>query len=211
MILRPLIFVHVPKTGGASITEYFRAEREHFPASYYKANFEEKFKEYFVFACVRNPWARMVSAYFYQKAKGSTQESKEWFNYRNQDFDSYIRNEHDKHLKNESNIKETIYWISEKGKVIVDYICNLHTINKDFNIIKKIVNRKDDLIHINKSNHGDYKNYYNDKKTLNLVSEIFKNDIEYFKFKFEDKDYSNFSRIINHDKYEKYCKKLSKK
>ena len=211
MIIRPLIFVHIPKTGGSSITKYFRCEREHHPASYYKENYSVKFKEYLVFACVRNPWARMVSAYFYQKAKGSTQESKEWFNYRNQSFDSYIRNEYDKHLKNESNIKPASYWISEDNKIIVDYICNLHTLNQDFEFIKKVVNRKDDLVHINKSEHGDYKIYYSDSETLELVEKIFKDDIEYFKFKFEDKNYSNFSRIINEEKCNKFFKKINKK
>ena len=209
MIIRPLIFIHVPKTGGASITEYFRSEREHYPVTYYKANYPEKFKEYLVFACTRNPWARMVSAYFYQKIAGSTQESKEWFNYRNQTFDSYIINEYEKFKKNESNIKPVMNWICDKdNKIIVDYICNLHTIKKDFDFIRKIVHRKDELIHINKSKHGDYKEYYKNKNTYDIVCDMFKSDIDFFKFNFENKDYSDFSRIIN---YEKFKKLLNKK
>lgn len=208
MIIRPLIFIHVPKTGGASVTEYFRCEIEHHPAIYYKTNYPEKFKEYLVFAFARNPWARMVSAYFYQKKFGSTQESKEWFNYRNQNFDSYIKNEYEKFKKNESNINPIMSWICDKKEnVIVDYICNLHTIKKDFELIKKIIHRQDDLIHINKSNHGDYKEYYQNKKTLETVKEMFKSDIEYFKFQFDDKNYSDFSRIINYKKFNDFLNK----
>ena len=130
MIKNPFIFIHVPKTGGSSITKYFEGIKEHRTAFYYKHNFPKIYEKYLVFACTRNPWTRMVSAYFYQINSGNSFQTKEIFTLQNPCFDTYVKREHDAFLNNSSHIRSVLDWISKDDNVIVDYICNLDTINK---------------------------------------------------------------------------------
>ena len=211
MIKNPFIFIHVPKTGGSSITKYFEGIKEHRTAFYYKKNFPKIYEKYLVFACTRNPWTRMVSSYFYQIKSGNHFQTKEIFALENPCFDTYVKREHDAFLNNSSHVKSVLDWISEDDNVIVDYICNLDTINKDFEIIKKLLNRKDELFHDNKSNHDYYKSYYKKDNVIEIVYSIFKKDINYFKFKFSDKYYSDFDRVINKEKYDMFKKSSMKK
>lgn len=203
MIYKPLIFVHVPKAAGSSITNYFNAKQEHYPAKYYKKNYPDKFENFLVFACTRNPWARMVSAYFYQAEHGNSFLNKDYFLDKNPNFKIYLENELKKHEKNNSLIKPVMDWITEEDKVIVDYIINMHTIKKDFQLIRSLSRKKNNLEHLNKSQHGDYREYYKKDYLIQIVAEIFKKDIDYFKFDFEDRNKSDFERIINKEKIKK--------
>ena len=65
------LFLHLPKTGGTSINKFFNDkfdnnERDfgHPYLSDYKCN---NFDDYFKFTVVRNPYDRLVSAFFYMK------------------------------------------------------------------------------------------------------------------------------------------------
>lgn len=211
MITNPFIFIHIPKTGGSSITKYFKSNQEHRAASYYKKSFPRIYEKYLVFACTRNPWTRIVSSYFYQIKSGNSFQTKELFIHENPCFDTYLKNEYNAFLNSNSHIRTVLDWISEDNNIIVDYICNLHTIKKDFEFIRNIINRKDNLLHVNKSNHEYYKNYYKNDDNIKMVSEIFKKDIDYFKFNFDDKYYSDFDRVINKEKYDIFKKFITKK
>ncbi|MEM0898830.1 MAG: sulfotransferase family 2 domain-containing protein [Pseudomonadota bacterium] len=71
-----LFHVHVPKTGGTTINAVIKSwdpsaenltERGHEPLSFIANTFPKIFSEYLSIACVRNPWARVVSLYDYRK------------------------------------------------------------------------------------------------------------------------------------------------
>lgn len=55
-------------------------------------------------------------------------------------------------------------------------------------ILKKfnILNRNDNLVHVNKSKHYDYKDYYN-YETYKIIREIYRSDFEIFDYDLEDK------------------------
>lgn len=192
---------------------------------YYKQNF--KIKDYFIFSITRNPWDRMVSCYNYvqnriekkeQKAKLLGQEFKMsdirgafWLKKRHKTFEDFIINLNEIYissglgnilpsLKNKGpdpGLKNTIDCISINNSIGVDFIINLHTINEDWPVINNILKLNKEILHINKSIHEDYKSYYKNDKLIEIVYQIYKPDINYFKFRFEDKNYSDFSRIIN--------------
>lgn len=65
-------------------------------------------------------------------------------------------------------------------------------------ILKKILNilrRKDSLVHINKSKHLNYRDYYN-SQTYKIIREIYRDDFEIFDYDLEDKKYFNIPQNI---------------
>lgn len=77
------IYVHVPKTGGNSVTQMLYGERSpkagsHRGAWEYKNYSAELFSQYFVFATVRHPLTRLHSAFHYLKCGGINAKDKRW-------------------------------------------------------------------------------------------------------------------------------------
>lgn len=76
------IFVHVPKCGGVSINRalFGNLGGGHTSLEEYLTVFSpSEFLSFFKFAFVRNPWDRVVSAYFFLKNGGLNQWDKDWF------------------------------------------------------------------------------------------------------------------------------------
>ena len=84
---------------------------------------------------------------------------------------------------------------------------NLHNLNNDFELIKKISNRKENLNtikqtdgkNIHSEKHDFFKTYYDDK-TIELVEKIHAKDIELFKFSFENYKYADLEKFYNLEK-----------
>jgi hypothetical protein len=64
------IFVHVPKTGGSNVAQALFGGSWHVPYFEYESINPRKFRQFFKFAFVRNPWDRFVSTYFFLKNGG---------------------------------------------------------------------------------------------------------------------------------------------
>ena len=63
---KKILFIHIPKTAGVSLIKTYKdyfADARHSPALLYKFLLGRKFAEFASFAIVRNPWARLFSAY----------------------------------------------------------------------------------------------------------------------------------------------------
>lgn len=188
------IFTHIQKTGGSSLKNFFNVS--HLPTCH--NTLEKDFKilkndkpninldDVFCFTILRNPWDKMVSYYFYfrqnlPKKKNppaskmsfgewvkfiyETKENKSWFN----SYKSFI---------------------SIDGKIRSDYIINFHKYNKEFLLIKSLLGKHKKVPKVNSSNHDNYKKYYNDN-SIEIVKEIYKEDIEYFGY-----DFNKTSKLI---------------
>lgn len=87
------VFVHVPKTGGSTIAKalFGSGAPIHATAHAFRRANSAKFAAYFKFAFVRNPWDRLVSAYyFYTQMPERSQHSKGIFE-RYCDFGTFVR------------------------------------------------------------------------------------------------------------------------
>lgn len=203
------IFVHIPKVAGQSIehafldlTGYTWKTRKHLLlrpndnpslgprrlahllASEYlscKHVTQKQFDEYFKFSFVRNPWSRIISSY---KWKGFHDKV---------DFKTFLF----KHMPEPgwtANYRHFLpqhgYLYDENGDCLVDFIGRFENLHKDFEQVCKRLNIKQfNLPHVNKSPENSaskgksYTDYYDDE-SKQFVAEMYKNDIQAFKYEF---------------------------
>jgi len=199
------IFVEVPKTGSTSIRDVIghpkkahldiwqikhemENDRNHyqlltkvfllFNKRKIKEIGENRFKAYFKFGFVRNPWDRVVSLYIRKGRKVATdlsfEEFVEWINLSS---DTCI---HPTPHKNQ------LDWFTDPDRnVIVDFIGKFEKLEEDWKFICSKLGINVALPHSNKneSSRKHYTEYYTDK-TKRIIGEKFKVDIEYFGYKF---------------------------
>lgn len=221
--MEKIIFIHPPKTGGWSIIDIFgncsvineRGNTEwsplHHSMQYYR-NKKINLENYLVFANTRNPWDRMVSAYsFLLENKSVTTHGRSKRCISEMTMEDYIAMQVDdeNHMEHNGDNRYWFYlnpvmdWVTADGEILVDYFCNMHTYDEDFKLVSEITGNRKKLPHANRSKHEDYRTYYTDK-TAEMVGSIYRKDIEYFGFGFEDSEKSNFRREVNPEKISRY-------
>src|SRR5699024_2403391 len=189
-----IIFVHIPKTAGNAITKslYNKPAAGHDKLIKYKESNEEKYRSYFKFCIVRNPWDRMVSAYHYLKEGGKGGNDADFANtYLSSinDFKEFVYKLQNKKFKN-----KVLNWIhfvpqyafvcDEKDNIEVDFYGKYEQLEQDFNLLKKSVGMTEaNMIMDNKSSHNAYWDYYN-MEMVEIVRDIYKKDIDIFDYEF---------------------------
>lgn len=208
----PILFVHIPKNAGGSVNEYLKSNKSIIKACGHKTIQEIKrklynnnpkynsvsFEDYFKFTIFRNPWERVLSNFKFRTQIDGPDPHWEKVRKLNLNFNEWIKivvnNTGMKTLKKHNTY---LSYITINKKIAVDYIINFHNLNEEFKVIKKLCkfNRNlGDKVH--KSKRKNYKFYYNDK-SIELVSEIHKDDIKLFKFNFDNTNYMDLSMIEN--------------
>ena len=195
------IFIHIPKTGGNSITMALNKlpkknntpERstpsigKHAKARNVKrALGNDVWEEYFSFALVRNPWDLMVSSYHWwlQKAykwEHTHTDIKEIE--RMGSFDNFMHSKYGQEQINE--YEGALFdWISENDEVIVDFVGRFENFQKDWNKICEHIGVVPTTIpHANKTQRKNYREYYT-PETKQIVHERFKKVIDLYGYEF---------------------------
>ena len=99
------VFIHVPKTGGVSIRKslFDQDIGPHTTALDQRIYMgKKKYNDFSVIAFVRNPWDRLVSAFFYLKGGGLGNKNdlllyRTYVQKYGDDFNSFIKNENSKY------------------------------------------------------------------------------------------------------------------
>jgi hypothetical protein len=194
------LFIHVPKTGGNSIqnallpfsddrlvllsphhdgVERFEIQspdldiRKHSSLEEYRAQLApEAFERATKVTCVRNPWDRCVS-FFFSPHRGPVTWSPEA-------FDAFIR----------SSVHPHAHYLALDGRPgdpfeAVDVILRFERLAEDFaGLCGRLGIGPATLPHVNASRRGEYRSYFVDEGTIDLVAEKFAPEIARFGYAF---------------------------
>lgn len=201
---KKFIFIHIPKTGGNSITtslkkyaidnislskydgkQYNSIAVHNSKDKIYKhsmLNVYEKrgydLHKYFKFSIVRNPWDR-ISSFFQYNIKTKYYPSINTMD----KLIKHLRGLNDEQL---GLYPQLDYFKNLNGEIVIDYIIKFDNLQEGFNIvcdnlkIERVILQK-----INESSNSkiNYQTQFNELQK-ELIYNIYKEDIEYFKYEF---------------------------
>lgn len=140
----------------------------------------KKFKDYFKFAFVRNPWDRVVSCYFHKVLDGRIKDFRPCYD---KNFNCFVN------LVEDTNLKVSNPHIKLQSKLIpadqCDFIGRLENFADDLKYVSEMIGI--DVSHVPHTHQTDRKHYsaYYTSKTRDIIAEKYQKDIETFGFTFE--------------------------
>jgi hypothetical protein len=136
------------------------------------------FNAYYKFGFVRNPWDWQVSLYNFGRKDKSHYQHDLFCSFKN--FEEYL----DWRVHNDLKLQKN-FLVNEEGELLLDFVGRFENLQQDFNKICKEVNVPQvNLPLLNKSNNKRYQEFY-DSKTIKLVGDAFKEDIEFSNYSYE--------------------------
>lgn len=187
------IFIHIPKVAGTSITEAISAgtgRRTHLPwYVYYSAN-PLFFSQAFKFSFVRNPWDRVFSAYEYLRLGGNQMgDGRTSAAVRTYDtFDNFVvRGLGEGRFRNHLLfLPQAEFVLNGDGDLAVDFVGKFETLDEDFATVAKTLGIMQRTIPKRNSSRqrNAYQANYKSEKSISVVSEIYKQDICAFSYRF---------------------------
>lgn len=142
------------------------------------------FEQYYKFAFVRNPWDWQVSMYHFILKEAD--HVKREFVENMTDFEEYLEwviATKTPYPKGATKLQQDML-VDKSNQLLVDYVGRYETLADDFNQVCRRLQLEATLPHINKSQHRDYRSYYNDR-TRQLVADYFQADIALFGYRFD--------------------------
>ncbi len=189
-----IIFVHVPKAAGTSVAHsLYGRSMGHMTALDIHQSCPSLFERLPTFAIARNPWDRVVSAYFFVKQSGTTEAGvdrrPEYATSVFQNFDTFVT----EWLVNQD--LETLDYVfrpqhqfvlGRDGRSIVDFIGKVEELEEVQRFITSAIGRHVSFPAKNPSKRGrDYRQYYEDPKVKRVVSNLYHRDAELFGYSFD--------------------------
>lgn len=173
LISNNLLFIHIPKTGGTSITKELggkKVGKKHDGVKEIKKLLSDLYPFLFKFAVIRNPWERAFSFWRWVSLKKNIGTFEYWLTRTNPSLlaDRYFD------------------LLSENNKTInMEFLIKFETLQEDFNRMCDTVGiQKTTLKIVNTSGEKeDYRKHYS-QQMVELVLSASKRDIDYFGYKF---------------------------
>lgn len=200
---RPLLFIHIPKTAGLSVQQWYRKTYGKFHKCMHGgashpilADINARIES---FCVVRNPYDLVYSWYRYKRQMldetrhKDPQELHAWeqgFDYWVQHYIDKVNYTTDKSRPGEFNpispgFSQLMYLKNPRGKVDINYTLKFESLEKDFEVIKLASGSTHGLGHTNKTtveNRG-YRTAYT-VQSRKIVDSIYKEDLDYFNYDF---------------------------
>ena len=185
------IFIHIPRTGGTSITELCEILQLNIEKAFWQhthAGSEESaeipFHEYTTFSFVRNPWDRIYSWYALFD-KFNPRKEQETFSFE-KFLVNYPRIARNYGFDKDFSFNQVDYLRNGKGEFVTDFIGKYETYEQDvIHIFQKLGIEVTHIHRANATNYPPYQTQYSDT-TKKLVAELCAEDIEYFGYEFDN-------------------------
>ncbi len=192
-----IIFVHIPKAAGNALIKslFGMVATGHDPIGRYLSHDSKKFKSYYKFAVVRNPYDRLVSSFFYLKQGG--------IGFFDNDFaESYLNDvdtfeEFVKRLGSDNRFRAAIMsWVHfvpqldfltlDGINVALDRVIKLENIDRELSdLCKELGVPPVKMIRDNISFRESYKTYYT-PELIDIVSMLYKDDLTALNYTYGD-------------------------
>jgi hypothetical protein len=183
------IFIHIPKTAGTSIGEAIYGHWVgHVPLSRFAAFDDRKFKSFFKFSFVRNPWDRLLSAFAHLKGGGEPLARREslWSERYLGNFESFEQfvlalrdGEFRSVIVGDVHFRPQLDWITLPGseRIAVDYLGRFESLEEDYSQVAHRLGIAGNLPMRKQTTRPRYRDAYSAEMSK-IVEEIFRNDIE---------------------------------
>lgn len=204
-----LIFIHVPRTGGTTIESLFgqpMCDTSPADAIIQKIGVN-KYKSYFKFAVVRNPFDRLVSSYWFHELQQKYSVDDIIHNRTNaitnpsKTFSEYVNAIYNHFSMTNRLPDRATQWLQaggafasspaimslyQPGDLVVDEILRYETFNSDIkNLLTKYGIEYGEIPCLNASTRANYQSYYN-ADLISKVSTAYADDLKFFNYKYED-------------------------
>jgi hypothetical protein len=182
---RKFIWFRVHKAGLSSTNDLLKQNNCGFPECFPPQPFNPaKYKNYFKFGFVRNPWDRVVSCYF-NKIVFPSKKRKYFEKCLGKDFEYFVD------FIKKSDLAVANPHIRLQTKLLpyedVDFVGHLENYDEDIRYVAEILNLKiSNIPQKNTTQHQHYSTYYTER-TKQIIAEKYKEDIEAFGYQFEQK------------------------
>lgn len=154
----------------------------HEMGNFYRPTSALRYRNYFKFTVIRNPWSRVYS--WYRNVMNDINHRKRYKVLDNCTFDDFVKH----HIDNHHALRTQFYWIRDsKGNIPMDFVANFENLASDFSKIAQAIGLSDSVLpkkrYTGKSDL--YKEAYN-SVTKDIVWKKYKNEIDHFGFKFDE-------------------------
>jgi len=136
------VFIHIPKAAGTSLTKtLFTAPSRHLQYTEYERANPKKFKKYFKFTFVRNPYDRLFSAYSFLKKGGLNELDRNWAEQHlaaYPDFESFVHGwVTPENIWSWVHFKPQHFWICDSDyNLKVDFVGRFERMDEDVAIVQ---------------------------------------------------------------------------
>lgn len=193
------LFVHVPKAAGSSVKMSLGETEEtkplpHCPALALQRIDPDFYQGAFVFAFIRNPWDKLVSAYHFIRDKDTpyNQRIRQSDLDDTPDFNAFLSKLRSPlfsaRMMTRMHFMPQHFFLSDThNNLIVDYVGRMETIADDFAHISDRIALSVPLLRMNTraSQRRDFRSYYDMTWKVETVNRMYRMDIEMFGYTFE--------------------------
>ena len=197
-----IIFVHIPKNAGTNMEAFFKMTKprllygvnnikedgitfspQHLTPPLIKDRLgDEVYEKYFKFCFVRNPYERVISEFFWQRAHGIITKLTEGLD-KNVDFKTWFFSFYNK-IDSDHKLPQHCYVYDADGNSMVDFMGRVENIDKDFpEVLKRINYTGTGKLKSARKNSKSHDFSMIDSEIKEKIIDIYKKDFEYFGYK----------------------------
>jgi len=139
----------------------------------------KEYRDYYKFTFIRNPWDRAYS--WYKNVMRDEKHQKSYGVSNDISFNDFLQL-----FAGKLALRPQTYWLKDfKGNIPLDYIGRFENLNEDFRHISSSLGLKNsNLPHFLHGGKDDFRDYY-DTTSIQLISDVFKEEISLFGYTFE--------------------------